>query len=82
MKTALLALAFTVSTAAAQTSPSPILDDLVQTHYIREVTLSPDATKVAWAEAIFDKGEHKAAYSGFEGRTEAADGSSTVGSTS
>ena len=58
MKTALLALALSVTTAAAQTSPSPgpILDDLVQTHYIREVALSPDATRVAWAEAIFDKG--------------------------
>ena len=57
MKTALLVLAFT-TTAAAQTSPSPgpILDDLVQTHYIREVALSPDASKVAWVEAIFDKG--------------------------
>ena len=61
MKTALLALAFslagaTLATAQTSPSPGPILDDLVQTHYIHEIALSPDATKVAWAEAIFDKG--------------------------
>ncbi|HET9992273.1 MAG TPA: hypothetical protein VFQ65_27265, partial [Kofleriaceae bacterium] len=61
MKTALLALACslagaTLATAQTSPSPGPILDDLVQTHYIREVALSPDASKVAWAEAIFDKG--------------------------
>jgi len=56
VKTALLALAFATRVAAAQTSPAPILDDLAQTHYIREVALSPDASKVAWVEAIYEKG--------------------------
>ncbi|HEY6039357.1 MAG TPA: S9 family peptidase [Kofleriaceae bacterium] len=61
MKTALVTLALslagsTLATAQTSPSPGPILDDLVQTRYIREVALSPDASKVAWAEAIYEKG--------------------------
>ncbi|CAN5487505.1 S9 family peptidase [soil metagenome] len=61
MKTALVAFAFSVagsSLATAQTvpNPGPILDELAQTHYLREVALSPDASKVAWTERIFEKG--------------------------
>ncbi|HEY0254658.1 MAG TPA: S9 family peptidase [Kofleriaceae bacterium] len=59
MKTALVVFAVSVagaSLASAQTSPGPILDDLVQTHYLKEVALSPDASKVAWGEEIYEKG--------------------------
>lgn len=59
MKTTLVVLVLSLAgTASAQTvaKPGPILDELVQTHYLREVALSPDASKVAWTERIFEKG--------------------------
>ncbi len=54
MKIVALALVLRASLATAQTAP--ILDDLVQTHYLKEVALSPDASAVAWSEKIFEKG--------------------------
>ncbi len=59
MKIALVAFALSIAgTATAQTvaNLTPILDELVQTHYLREVALSPDGSKVAWTERIFEKG--------------------------
>ncbi|MFT3700096.1 MAG: S9 family peptidase [Kofleriaceae bacterium] len=55
MKAALVAFALSIP-AVASAQPGPVLDDLVQTHYLREVALSPDASKVAWTERIFEKG--------------------------
>ncbi len=54
MKSALVILAVSVTHASAQ--PGPILDDLAKTHYLKEVALSPDASRVAWTEELYDKG--------------------------